>query len=107
MKEFSLNSADDTQKVLYTYFPGQKLSFTAKFSQIPHRYRLQILDRKENARFNRYGKGSENGIDLQWPIPKLLRNRHFGLWQIAIESDKEKFQMFFEVKNQEKFFTGE
>ncbi|MHA1978025.1 MAG: hypothetical protein ACW98F_05040 [Candidatus Hodarchaeales archaeon] len=107
MKEFSLNSANDTEQALYTFIPGQKFSFKAKFSDIPDKYRLQILDRKKNTRLNRYGKGSSKGIELQWPIPKLLKERHFGLWQISIESDSEKFQLFFEVRNQRKFFAGE
>ena len=107
MKEFSLKSANDTDQALYTYLPGQMFSFKAKFSHIPDKYRLQILDRKKNSRLNRYGKGCSQGIELQWPIPKLLKERHFGLWQISVESDSEKFQLFFEVKNQVKFFTGE
>ncbi len=107
MKEFSLKSTNNADNALYTYLPGQKFRFNAKFSQIPDKYRLRILDRKENARLNRYGKGSEDGIELQWPIPKLLKTRHFGLWQICIESEFENFQLFFEVKDQVKFFTGE
>ena len=47
------------------------------------------------------------GIEFQWPIPKLLRDRHLGFWQIYIESDSENFQLFFEVKNPATFFSGE
>ncbi|PWI48304.1 hypothetical protein CEE45_07570 [Candidatus Heimdallarchaeota archaeon B3_Heim] len=108
MKEFSLKSITNSDRTpLYTYLPGQTFSFAAKFSHIPDKYHLQILDRKENTRLNRYGKGSDKGIEFQWPIPKLLRDRHLGFWQIYIESDSENFQLFFEVKNPATFFSGE
>ena len=99
MKNFQLKSSQPIKGSQNIYSPGQILLFKAKFSSIPDKYRLQIFDGKENARLNHYGKGTPDGINLNWPIPKTVREKHLGLWQISIDTQSENFRLLFEVKD--------
>ena len=94
----------------YTFSPGQTFNFSAtfsKFSEIPHKYHLQVRDKNKNTRLNRYGKGSEFGIDFKWPIPKTVKKQHLGIWEISIKTDTENFSLFFNVMNCNDFFRCE
>jgi predicted flap endonuclease-1-like 5' DNA nuclease len=82
--------------------PGEKIRIHVKFDQIPDRYRLQILDQRKNSRLNRYGKGSNEGILLEWPIPLTIRKEHLGLWQINIEAKSGSFNKIFFVEQRER-----
>lgn len=107
MQEFQLSQLSISKHEPYTFSPGQKFDFEAKFSEIPHRYHLQIRDKNNNTRLNRYGKGSDQGIKLIWPIPKTIRKRHLGMWKLIVSSDTEHFSLFFNVKDSKEFFSGE
>ncbi len=107
MYDFHLSQKNIENHEPYTFSPGQKFNFQTKFSEIPHKYHLQIRDKNDNTRLNRYGKGSEQGIKLTWPIPKTVRRRHLGIWKIIVRSDTEQFSLFFEVKDNRDFFTCE
>ncbi len=107
MYDFSLSQKIFVNQGHYTFSPGQTFNFKAKFSEIPYKYHLQIRDKNKNTRLNRYGKGSENGIDFKWPIPKSVKKRHLGIWEISIKSDTEQFSLFFNVKNCTDFFRCE
>lgn len=105
MQEFNLAPEMDINSDSHAYTPGQKVTVCGKFSEIPEKYRLQILDGNRNSRFNQYGKGSEKGINFTWPIPKTMRSRHFGLWQILINTENEDFRYYFEVKSNKQYFN--
>ncbi|MHA1941076.1 MAG: hypothetical protein ACXACP_06935 [Candidatus Hodarchaeales archaeon] len=105
MQEFNLVPEMNLNSDSFTYTPGQRVIFKAKFSQIPERYRLQILDGNKNSRFNQYGKGSSLGINFSWPIPKMMKSRHLGLWQISINTASEIFRCYFEVKSNKQYFN--
>ena len=105
MQEFNLAPEVNINSDSNAYTPGQKVIVKAKFSQIPDKYRLQIIDGNKNSRFNRYGKGSDKGIYFTWPIPKTIKSRHFGLWKILINSSNENFRYYFEVKSNEEYFS--
>ena len=107
MYDFHLTKKNIENHEPYTFSPGQKVKFKAKFSEIPYKYHLQIRDKNNNTRLNRYGKGSEEGIKLTWPIPKTVRRRHLGIWEIIIRSDTEQFSLFFNVKDCKDFFNCE
>ena len=108
MKDFHLSSIISSDELSSTYSPGQMLSFSAKFSTVPDKYRLQTLDSNNNARLNHYGKGSTKGINIRWPIPKTIREKHMsGLWQISIDTENENFKLFFEVANLKKYLCSE
>jgi hypothetical protein len=108
MKDFHLNSIISSDKPVNTYSPGQMLSFSANFTTVPDKYRLQILDGNNNARLNHYGKGSSKGINIQWTIPKTIREKHMSrFWQISIDTESESFKLFFEVKNIRNFLCSE
>ncbi|MHA1205987.1 MAG: hypothetical protein ACTSSO_00285 [Candidatus Hodarchaeales archaeon] len=107
MYDFDLTQITLAKQEHYTFSPGQTFNFQAKFSEIPHKYHLQILDKNKNTRLNRYGKGSEIGIDFKWPIPKTVKKHHLGIWEISIKSDTENFSLFFNVKNCNDFFRCE
>jgi hypothetical protein len=107
MFDFQLSQKSIENHEPYTFTPGQKFNFIAKFSEIPHKYHLQICDKNNNTRLNRYGKGSEMGIKLTWPIPKTIRKRHLGIWKLIVRSDTENFSLFFSVKDYRDFFNCE
>ena len=108
MKDFHLNSIISSDEPLYSYSPGQMLSFSAKFATIPDKYRLQILDGNNNTRLNHYGKGSSKGINIRWTIPKTIRKKHMsGFWQISIDTKSESFKLFFKVKDIINFLCNE
>jgi len=71
----------------YSYKPGEKIQIQVNFedSFIPDRYRLQILDHKNNSRLNRYGGGSSKVIVENWPVPSNIRNDHFGVWFVKVD----------------------
>ncbi len=106
MQEFKLKPVHDLNSESYTFTPGQSINFKVKFSQIPDKYRLQIFDGNKNSRYNQYGKGSTSGIHFTWPIPKMMRSRHLGLWQILINTENENFQYYFEVKSSKQYFNS-
>ena len=106
MYDFRLSQITIENHEPYTLSPGQTFNFKAKFSEIPHKYHLQIRDKNKNTRLNRYGKGSDH-IDFKWPIPKAIKKRHLGIWEISINSDTEQFSLFFNVKNCREFFSCE
>ena len=105
MQDFSLSSITLVSQEHYTFSPGQTFNFKARFSEIPHKYHLQICDKNKNTRFNRYGKGSIKGINFKWPIPKTVKKQHLGIWEISIASDTEQFSLFFNVKDCRDFFA--
>ena len=107
MYDFQLSQKSISNHEPYTFSPGHKFNFEVKFSEIPNRYHLQIRDKNNNTRFNRYGKGSEEGIELTWPIPSNIRKRHLGIWRIIVRSDTEQFSLFFSVKDSKDFFRCE
>ena len=107
MHDLSLTQISHAHHESYTFTPGHTFNFKAKFSEIPHRYHLQVLDKNKNTRFNQYGKGSENGVDLNWPIPKNVNKRNLGIWEIMVKSDTENFSIYFNVKDSKEFFLIE
>ncbi len=107
MYDFHLSQISIVNHEPYTFSPGHKFSFKVKFTEIPDKYHLQIRDKNNNTRLNRYGKGSKHGIKLTWPIPKTVRRRHLGIWKIIVRSDTEHFNIFFNVKDCKDFFNCE
>jgi hypothetical protein len=107
MYDFSLSQLYLVNHEPYTLTPGQTFNFKTKFTEIPHRYHLQVRDKNKNTRLNRYGKGSEKGVNLDWPIPKNVKKRHLGIWEILIKSDTEQFSLLFNVEDCGDFFRGE
>lgn len=88
---------------VFAFVPGEKIHIHVKFGdQIPNHYRLQVLDHRSNSRLNRYGKGSNEGIILDWPIPHTIRDEHFGVWQIQMECDTGSFSQIFYVEHHER-----
>lgn len=88
---------------VFAFVPGEKINIQVKFGdQIPNHYRLQILDHRNNSRLNRYGKGSDEGIVLNWPIPHTIRDKHLGVWRIQVEMDTGSFGQHFYVEHKER-----
>lgn len=71
----------------YSYKPGEKIHIQVNFKAgfIPDRYRLQILDHKNNSRLNRYGGGLSKVTVENWPVPSNIRDDHFGIWFVKID----------------------
>ncbi|MHA1972697.1 MAG: helix-hairpin-helix domain-containing protein [Candidatus Hodarchaeales archaeon] len=88
--------SEDPLLRVFSFSPGDRITIHVSFdeSNIPERYRLQILDTNKNSRLNRYGKGLSDIIIEDWPIPKLLREKHFGIWYVKIEDLKGKMNSF-------------
>lgn len=103
MNKISIQKAEDPISKVFAIIPGDKIRIQVKFGdRIPDRYRLQILDHRNNSRLNRYGKGTDEGIDLSWPIPRTIRAEHFGVWKIQIDADTESFGQVFYVEHLER-----
>ncbi len=86
MSSIDISLANDPLQKCYAFAPGEKLRILVTFEDpIPEKYRLQILDKRNNTRLNRYGKGSDQGIMLDWLIPTTIRNEHLGMWYIQVE----------------------
>ena len=98
MLNCSLTASNNLKKNLYSFNPGDSICFSANFTLIPLKYRLQILDQKENTRLNHYNSGTNKGIFIRWRIPYSLREDHLGIWQIVIDTDTDQFRLFFNVK---------
>ncbi|MHA1167026.1 MAG: helix-hairpin-helix domain-containing protein [Candidatus Hodarchaeales archaeon] len=99
MPEISVQLAENPTKLVLAFSPrGGKIRVKVRFPRdsIPEEYRMQIIDSRNNARLNRYGKGSEEGITLDWPIPRI-REVHHGTWQVKVESDTVTFNEHFFV----------
>ncbi|WP_455143530.1 helix-hairpin-helix domain-containing protein [Candidatus Hodarchaeum mangrovi] len=79
--------SQDPQMTVFSFAPGEKINIHAVFEEenIPERYRLRILDSRQNSRLNRYGKGFTDLIVKDWPIPIRIRKEHLGIWQVWIE----------------------
>lgn len=103
MNKISIQKAEDPISKVFTIIPGDKIRIQVKFGdRIPDRYRLQILDHRNNSRLNRYGKGTDKGIDLSWPVPRTIRAEHFGIWKIQIDADTGSFGQIFYVEHFER-----
>jgi len=98
MLNYSLTASKNLKKNLYSFNPGEFICFSANFTAIPPKFRLRILDQKENTRFNHYNSGNDIGIFIHWRIPNSLRKDHLGIWQIVIDTDNDQFRLFFNVK---------
>jgi nucleotidyltransferase/DNA polymerase involved in DNA repair len=86
MSSIDISLANDPLQKCYAFAPGEKLRILVTFeSPIPDKYRLQILDKRNNTRLNRYGKGSDRGISLDWLIPTTIRPKHLGTWYIQVK----------------------
>ena len=79
---------------VFAYIPGEKINVHVAFEneQIPERYRLQILDHKQNSRLNRYGTGLTDILLNNWPIPTSIRDDHLGIWQVKVDHIKNARQ---------------
>lgn len=105
MSTISIRKTKRLKHKAFSFVPGEKIHVQVKFGyQIPDHYRLQVLDQRNNSRLNRYGKGSDEGIVLDWPIPHTIRNEHFGVWQIQVEADTGSFSQTFYVEHRERSF---
>jgi predicted flap endonuclease-1-like 5' DNA nuclease len=88
---------------VFAVVPGERINIQVTFGpQIPYQYRLQILDQRNNSRLNRYGKGSDQGIELTWPIPRTIRKEHHGIWRILVDTDMFSFDQKFYVEHIER-----
>ncbi|MFW9904990.1 MAG: helix-hairpin-helix domain-containing protein [Candidatus Thorarchaeota archaeon] len=88
---------------IFAVVPGEMINIQVIFGdQIPYQYRLQILDKRNNSRLNRYGRGSDKGIELSWPIPSTIRNEHHGVWRILVDTDIFSFDHTFYVEHIER-----
>ena len=103
MSTISIRKSKDPMYKVFSFIPGEKIHIHVKFGdQIPDHYRLQVLDQRNNSRLNRYGKGSKEGIVLDWPIPRTIRDEHFGSWQIQVDADTGNFGHIFYVEHRER-----
>jgi predicted flap endonuclease-1-like 5' DNA nuclease len=106
MSSIDISLAKDPFQRCFAFAPGEKMRIQVKFEdQVPERYRLKILDQRNNSRLNRYGKGSEDGIILEWPIPPTLKSEHLGIWHIQIEdyrNDQLLLRSVFFVEQQQR-----
>ncbi|MHA1978024.1 MAG: helix-hairpin-helix domain-containing protein [Candidatus Hodarchaeales archaeon] len=75
---------------VFAFKPGEKVNIHVAIENelIPGRYRLQILDHKQNSRLNRYGIGLSDIVVNDWPIPTAIRDDHLGIWQVKVDSIK-------------------
>ncbi|MHA2388198.1 MAG: helix-hairpin-helix domain-containing protein [Candidatus Hodarchaeales archaeon] len=82
--------ANDPILSVFAFKPGERINIHVAFESelIPGRYRLQILDHKQNSRLNRYGKGLSDILVNNWPIPTSIRDDHLGIWQVKVNSIK-------------------
>ncbi len=82
--------ADNPILSVFAFKPGERVNVHVSFENdlIPGRYRLQILDHKQNSRLNRYGKGLSDILVNNWPIPTAIRDEHLGIWQVKVDSVK-------------------
>lgn len=88
---------------VFAVVPGERINIQVTFgNQTPYQYRLQILDKRNNSRLNRYGKGSDKGIELTWPIPSTIRSEHHGVWRILVDTDIFSFDQKFYVGHVER-----
>ncbi|UCE14839.1 MAG: helix-hairpin-helix domain-containing protein [Candidatus Heimdallarchaeota archaeon] len=102
MSMIFIRKTTDPMHNVFAFVPGEKINIQVKFVQIPYRYRLQVLDRRKNTRLNRYGKGSEAGIEIDWPIPRTIREEHLGPWQVQIKTDTGISGQTFYVEHKER-----
>ena len=103
MSSISICKAKNPMYKVFAVAPGERINIQVTFgSQIPYQYRLQILDRRNNSRLNRYGKGSDQGIELTWPIPRTIRDEHHGIWRIQVETDIFSLAEKFYVEHMER-----
>ncbi|WP_455143532.1 hypothetical protein [Candidatus Hodarchaeum mangrovi] len=98
MLNYSLTTNNHFKNDFNFFNPGELIYFRANFSSIPEKFRLRILDQKENTRLNHYNSGKDNEIFIRWRIPNGLRKDHLGIWQIIIDTDNDQFRLFFNVK---------
>lgn len=97
-----IRKTTDPMHNVFAFVPGEKIHIQVKFIQIPSRYRLQVVDRRNNTRLNRYGKGSEAGFEIDWPIPRTIRNEHLGPWQVQIKTEAGISGQTFYVEHKER-----
>ncbi|UCG90597.1 MAG: hypothetical protein JSU57_02380 [Candidatus Heimdallarchaeota archaeon] len=103
MSMISIRKTKEPMHNVFAFIPGEKINIQVKFGdQIPNHYRLQVLDHRNNSRLNRYGKGSDEGIVLDWPIPRTIRDEHLGVWRIQVEADTGSFGQHFFVEHKER-----
>ncbi|MFX1516223.1 MAG: helix-hairpin-helix domain-containing protein [Promethearchaeota archaeon] len=103
MSSISIWKAKNPQYKVFAVTPGEMINIQVTFGpQIPYQYRLQILDKRNNSRLNRYGKGSNRGIELTWPIPRTIRDEHLGIWRIQVDTDIFSLEEKFYVENMER-----
>ncbi|UCG04304.1 MAG: hypothetical protein JSW11_10020 [Candidatus Heimdallarchaeota archaeon] len=103
MSSISIWKAKNPMYKVFAVVPGEMINIQVTFGdQIPYQYRLQILDKRNNSRLNRYGKGSDQGIELTWPIPRTIRDEHHGIWRIQVETDIFSLDQKFYVEHIER-----
>ncbi|MHA2407920.1 MAG: helix-hairpin-helix domain-containing protein [Candidatus Ranarchaeia archaeon] len=103
MSSISIWKTKNPMHKVFAVVPGEMINIQVNFGdQIPYQYRLQVLDQRNNSRLNRYGKGSDQGIELSWPIPRTIRAEHHGIWQIQVETDIDSFGQKFYVEHLER-----
>ncbi|MHA2175290.1 MAG: helix-hairpin-helix domain-containing protein [Candidatus Hodarchaeales archaeon] len=87
MPSISIFLTEDPLLNVFAFKPGEKINIHIAFqgSNLPERYRLQILDHKQNSRLNRYGKSLSDIMVTNWPIPTTIRDEHLGKWQVKVD----------------------
>ncbi len=87
MPSMRIFSASNPFIQTYSFKLGDKINIQVNFETgyIPDRYRLQILDHKNNSRLNRYGRGLSKITIDNWPVPLNIRDDHFGIWFVKVD----------------------
>lgn len=103
MSSISIWKTKNPMHKVFAVVPGEMINIQVSFGdQIPYQYRLQIKDKRNNSRLNRYGKGSDKGIELTWPIPRTIRDEHLGIWRIQVKTEIFSFDQKFYVEHIER-----
>ncbi|MHA1237278.1 MAG: helix-hairpin-helix domain-containing protein [Candidatus Hodarchaeales archaeon] len=86
MPSMRIFSASNPFIQTYSFKLGDKINIQVNFETgFPDRYRLQIIDHKNNSRLNRYGRGMAKITVENWPVPLNIREDHFGIWFVKID----------------------
>ena len=91
MPSMRIFSANNPSFQTYSFKPGDKINIEVNFETgFPDRYRLQIIDHKNNSRLNRYGRGLAKISLENWPVPLNIREDHFGIWFVKIDDISDR-----------------